>query len=558
MRGWISRCLVIVLFACLAAPVVAQKPEPEAVDQQAIDAFDTWLEAYAHGRIPIAKNYEIDQSAVTKFEKVFKDVAAIGDLAAAKLLWRATVMEFDPSIDKHVRLAAQPGRVRNFATSLIAGIKDPGVDPWLLQMALRRGGKYDRERAQALRVMAERKTEGLDQVLLENLNKFPVAERITAVMALEKVGGETAIPVLVKLLRQREPNLRIAAIQSLCTVLSKFSDETVKENLGAGTVNAKWTKDVIDRLLAEVRREQIWQARMAVCEGLVRLKNRLSVPALIQVFSWEKKRKKHSNPVLEAACHDGLEMLTGKDLPEGAPQLWADFWAKEGPKFRYSNHPRGASAREKAKKNPASNYVKYFDMEIRSRRLIFIVDFSGSMSERVRLTGGRYANSQEGIKYTLVQKELAKVVRSLPSTSICNVIFFNHEVSVWRPGKKGRPKLVPMNDANKESLLEYIWSTAPSGSTNIYGALKTALGMADRGIYDKYYRTAYDTIYFLSDGGPTAGETTDTEEILREVQRINKLRRVRIHTIVFGEDTNNITFLERLAKENGGRFLHVK
>jgi predicted nucleotidyltransferase len=42
------------------------------------------------------------------------------------------------------------------------------------------------------------------------------------------------------------------------------------------------------------------------------------------------------------------------------------------------------------------------------------------------------------------------------------------------------------------------------------------------------------------------------------VDKINKLRRISINTIVFGNESNNLTFMRQLAERNRGEFIHVK
>ena len=44
----------------------------------------------------------------------------------------------------------------------------------------------------------------------------------------------------------------------------------------------------------------------------------------------------------------------------------------------------------------------------------------------------------------------------------------------------------------------------------------------------------------------------------KKVAKINKLRRIRINAIVFGDESNNLTFMKKLAEENKGKFIHVK
>ena len=61
----------------------------------------------------------------------------------------------------------------------------------------------------------------------------------------------------------------------------------------------------------------------------------------------------------------------------------------------------------------------------------------------------------------------------------------------------------------------------------------------------------------ISDGAPTAGEVTDKDEIRRRVRETNKLRRIAIHCITFG-DKNDTDFLRPMAEENGGRHVHIE
>ena len=263
--------------------------------------------------------------------------------------------------------------------------------------------------------------------------------------------------------------------------------------------------------------------------------------------------------MLLARIHDGLVGLTGQDLPRNSPQLWESFWEREGANFRFATKggPR-AQGDGKSRPETGGSYVKYFNLDIRSKRILFIIDFSGSMREPVSLKG-RYAGmGAKQAKYELVKKELEKVVRALPRDTICNVVFFSNEATAWRRGKGGRPELVEMSDNNKAALLHYVYETAPGGSTNLFGALELALAMGERGVYDKYYQTAYDSVFLLSDGAPSSGKIVEADAIRAEVAKINKLRRIRINTIVFGDESNNLTFMRKLAEENNGRFIHVK
>jgi predicted ATP-dependent endonuclease of OLD family len=93
-----------------------------------------------------------------------------------------------------------------------------------------------------------------------------------------------------------------------------------------------------------------------------------------------------------------------------------------------------------------------------------------------------------------------------------------------------------------------------SGKTNSLGALLAALANKNA-----------DTVYFLSDGTPTAGETTVRDDILLKVSGLNTFSSISIHALAFligegktiGVVENKFDaerFMEKLARENGGFF----
>ena len=522
-------------------------------------AYASWLDAYIEGKILLQNTTGQGRENLKKFRRLCAAIARAQDLDAAKLLWLAAVVTLPDDMDKHVRLQARLGTVRYIAKQWMMDIDDPAVDTWLLDKAFRDMGKSGSlSRMTALDILGGRGTEGIAEKILARINNFPIPERIEAVLALERSGNAASLPALLKMLKEKDPNLRISVVQAICASLARYSDETIKNRSAKQKeLSSEWTPTVMAVLAKQLVKEKIWQVKTTIIDGLVRTKNRQAIPVLIDGLRKEHRKGRSVNDFVVDSYHDALVAMTGMDLSRGNPALWVDFWSREGSTFRLAP----AGTKKKNGKKPSqgrTKYVKYFNLDIRSKRVLFIIDFSGSMSQKVSLTD-RYAGGRQHIKYELVKRELERVVRSLPKDAVCNVVFFNHAVSVWRLGKNSaKPALVKMSDENKSDLLHYIMETNPSGSTNLYGSLKTALAMGERGAFDKYYKTAYDTMFLLSDGAPTSGETTDTNQILAEVRKINKLRRIKINTIVFGDETNNIEFMRQLAEQNSGKFILVR
>jgi hypothetical protein len=187
--------------------------------------------------------------------------------------------------------------------------------------------------------------------------------------------------------------------------------------------------------------------------------------------------------------------------------------------------------------------------------------------EKERFTDGNYPSM---MRIDIVKTELARTIDRLEPYVQFNILAFATDVKSWKK------TLVPANVINKSSArdwamkLEAIGGSSKedlarvglagsanleAGKTNTYGALSTGLAIAGRGTKDKNYAVAIDTIFFLSDGRPSVGDYVDTDDILREINNANDLRKVVIHTIALGEFQKD--FMKRLAEDNGGVFVDL-
>ena len=75
-----------------------------------------------------------------------------------------------------------------------------------------------------------------------------------------------------------------------------------------------------------------------------------------------------------------------------------------------------------------------------------------------------------------------------------------------------------------------------------------------------------DTIFLMTDGRPNTGRIEKPEDILAELKKVNRLRKLTIHTICVGEippggptpDSPDPVFLKKIADQNNGDFVHIK
>jgi HEAT repeat protein len=263
-------------------------------------------------------------------------------------------------------------------------------------------------------------------------------------------------------------------------------------------------------VLAKALSHKDWPVRVTAIRGLARLATRESVDALVDRMAKEEGR-------LAGECGDALRRLTGKAIGYSAA-AWKEWWSANRERFSFEEKPEGAPG--------APGTTTYHGVPVLSHRLVFCLDVSGSMSEA----------ADKDTRMEQAKKELARVLGSLGKDVQVNLVFFDDRVEPWRQ------QLVPVK-ANLPQALQAVASARPRGRTNIYDALALAFQHKD-----------VDTVYLLSDGEPTDGRVVATEDILREIRKINRLRQVVIHTISFGPSA----FMKELADQNGGLYAEIR
>ncbi|MBL8725002.1 MAG: HEAT repeat domain-containing protein [Planctomycetes bacterium] len=538
----------------------ATPQDPAAADTAALQS---WLGQYQKGAIRLVREDKVDADAVAQVDQLLAAVAKANTLAAARALFAAAAVEPRPVgtansvelIDFHREL--QPWRVQALAAQHLRTMTGDGIVPWLCGMLSAPGlrsakaGPEFAQAAAALRVLGGHPSAEAQLELLRAAHTMPVELRVRAVNALAVDAQLELIPTLLGLLRDTEPNVRIAAANAIGTALQPHVDETAGKNPEGTALQLR--DQAIAKLDEVLLRETVWQVRSAAAYALAVMKCKAAIPALIRGLDAELQRKK--DPwAMDVRLHRLLEGLTGQSVVRGSIAPWQEFWSREGPSFRVRPTPAPGTAPAAANK-----YEKFFNLEIESDRVLFVLDFSGSMAEPVQVQSGTTsAGGGETItKAQLVVRELKKLIMSLPDGALINLVVFSSDVRIWRLDG-GRPALVKLDDAARDDLLgTFLDSLRPNGPTNLYDALDKALDFGGRGLHDKYYAAGFDTLYVITDGAPTAGPVVDKAEIRRRVREANNLRKVSIHCITFG-DKNDTDFLRPMAEENGGRHIHIE
>ena len=157
-------------------------------------------------------------------------------------------------------------------------------------------------------------------------------------------------------------------------------------------------------------------------------------------------------------------------------------------------------------------------------RVAFLCDASGSMMQ----------------KMPVLERELAKAVDGLKPVQAFNVIFFQGS----EPFAFNRHALIQATPVNKRSVGKFLEEVTPAGSSDPLPGLKLAFGQKPQ------------LIYLLTDG-----DFPDNNQVLRQINELNKEHKVKINTVAFvskaDTDVDFIALLRKVAADSGGTFRKV-
>jgi len=175
----------------------------------------------------------------------------------------------------------------------------------------------------------------------------------------------------------------------------------------------------------------------------------------------------------------------------------------------------------------ASPKIDADDEKRAKKTVVFVVDRSGSMS------GKKIEQARGALKY---------VLNNLRKGDLFNIVAYDSQVESFRP------ELQRFDDDTRKAALGFVEGIYAGGSTNIDGALQTALGQLQDSSRPNY-------VLFLTDGLPTAGETNEMK-IVAGAKQSNKVH-ARVFSFGVGYDVNS-RLLDKLVRENFGQSEYVR
>lgn len=373
-----------------------------------------------------------------------------------------------------------------------------------------------------------------------------VEDRGFGLLALALAAGPRPLKLLASAAGGRDPRDAAAALQAM-------ADRPEPEVVG-----------LLAGHLADEAAD--WRVRASAAAALGRTGRAAAVPPLLDALKSAKGR-------LVDDLREALVGITGQAYP-AVEAPWRAWWDVAGRDFAGPKDPKpsapggggaaGAKPPVAAAPGGADAGFQFYGIESHSTRVLFVLDFSGSMN---------WAGSDRDEKVTkidVLRQEMKKSLAALPDGAVFDLIAFSTDVRPW----KKEPQVRSAKTA-AEALL-WVQKMPADGGTNIGDVFEVAFKMMGAGLQkDRTEPPAFDTVFFMTDGRPTVGKLTDTGRLLAAVRRWNEGRKVRIHVVGMGghekpaadqgpragpggkakekEDDLDEDFLKTLAAENGGQ-----
>ena len=333
-----------------------------------------------------------------------------------------------------------------------------------------------------------------------------------------KNGVPTAVPVLAVLLASDLPETQERLRKFLETWLAKSKEgelivATVADELGLqADVQSLAT---LKKLTQQKCFADFFGCRRAVVQAMINFRTTESVEALLALL-----------PKVDGEVRGDivryLEEISHENFNYDA-KAWQAWWKDHSKGFKF---PERAVAAIGTVAIPQAGR-SYYGLPLYARRVVFVIDISGSMA---------------GPRLAMAQRELTSVVSGLPEDASLGLVAFSTQVLPWRK------ELAGATQANKQDAYRFINRLMARGRTATYDALEVAFH------YDA------EAIYLLSDGDPNHGKIVNPAGIIMAISGPNRGRRVSIYTIGIApgaaEGANEL-FMKTLADQNFGLYKRV-
>ncbi len=291
--------------------------------------------------------------------------------------------------------------------------------------------------------------------------------------------------------------------------------------------------------------------RLLLAEFLREVHRPVLLPFLVRALEQEEKRAgtEETRARFRVAIEDLLYRLTGLGSPPWPARRWRE-WIDARKAEEVARLPAPTAVFTPIHRTAA----KYFGREVPSDRVVFVMDFSGSMR---RTTGTLEHDRGEGkrdarARIDVARREFASYLRALDESHRFNVV-------VFAVGSLAAfDERAPATAENKRRAAAFVEQVPVSGATDLFSGILRGLRCAGLDAGSRF-GTKADTVFLLSDGVPTAGAVTDPGDIARLVTKMNEGSGLAINVVDLGVRHGAFQrHLRELAESNGGEFIRLE
>jgi len=288
----------------------------------------------------------------------------------------------------------------------------------------------------------------------------------------------------------------------------------------AKAIQAIGSNEAIEPLLAKLKTQPPWPVRLTVISALGAIPDKRSVNPLIAQFETEDGRLRR----------DVFYALSSISVGEHGWRFdqYKAWWNENGDTFEVDPaKTRAWRENNRVQDMDVPAHAVFYNVEIASNRVVFVLDTSLSM---------------KGDQIISLRETMKEFFLTLPDHFRFNIVDFGGAVRLMNP----RGLISPAEANVAYSRIE---SADLTLGTRTYDALEMAAGVPE-----------IDTIIYLSDGAPVAGQFDGWEEINLVMKLYNRFRPLAIDTVYFAtpgaanpEQTSAAKNMREMADMHFGR-----
>lgn len=420
------------------------------------------------------------------------------------------------------------------------------------------------------RALGRMKSDEALATMLGGLSAGDARSRRAAILGFSQVRRSypAAVPSLVSLIRDGDPEIRRAVLMALSrqqdasatdAIIGALSDPVdALRVLAAQTLGEMRAAPAVPALLSRLT-DSDWSLQKASAEALGKIRARESIAPLLEHF--EK-----AQGIMIEILYQALVSVAGQDFGLD-PALWRRWWDRYAETYELPSDEevarKKALAAKAMERYRGPNRNTYHTIGTTSRRMLFVLDVSASMNDKIPIPPGtpeeEVARFPTRVKIEIAKNELIELLSSIDANVLFNIITFSDDARSWRDGLVGAgSRTTAIKHVSGLQAVQPTTSrkrgaggTGEEQKTNHYAALRAAFGLTEEGGGEWKSRTDADTIFLVTDGTPTTGEIVDIDNLISTFTEINRTRGVVIHLIMFDQESARL--MGPLALKNGGQ-----